>query len=137
MLSLWKTDTSGRSVVCNPLPGGGWCSPGGDYLPYYCDLWVNAGSKFRIWHPISISGVFRRFPRQDFAANNPEPEFLTLAQKKTLARICTRYSVCFRYADYHPDPSLPPRWVSGWIGGKQCAGKTIYVGVSPEGEAAS
>lgn len=59
------------------------------------------------------------------------------AQEAKLRTLCTRYSVPFieeHYLTFEADSCMMPAWTEGWIGGKP---GTIYVGVSPEGEAHS
>lgn len=67
---------------------------------------------------------------------------LTLAQAERLRALCENYGVEFHAADYKPGFDLPPGWVEGWVGGIVHAGtpgfpKTIFVGVSPEGDSHS
>lgn len=70
---------------------------------------------------------------------------MTDAQELTLRRLCQGYGCEFRPADYmvYPaDSSMMPGWVEGWVGGYHGADaehspRTIYVGVSPQGEASS
>jgi hypothetical protein len=64
------------------------------------------------------------------------------AQEAKLRQLCDGFRV--EYASYHyhvyPDDSwMMPGWCEGWIGGHdlQAERPTIYVGVSPEGEAHS
>lgn len=68
-----------------------------------------------------------------------EPERLALneAQTAALERLCQRYGVDFDPADYYVHPAgsfLTPQWAEGWIGGRNDEKRTIYVGVSPEGQ---
>lgn len=70
---------------------------------------------------------------------------LTDAQTEKLQILCDRYKVEFHPDDYQPAFDLPDGWVAGWVGGPLHAGvesagfnvKTIYVGVSPEGDSHS
>jgi hypothetical protein len=65
---------------------------------------------------------------------------MTDAQRDTLWRLCGGYNVPFREDDYAPTFDLPKHWVAGWVGGRDGDGSgrtTIYVGVSPEGQANS
>ncbi len=81
-----------------------------------------------------------------------QPAQLTEAQEATLRKLCDRYAVEFdpaHYAVYSDTAVMLPGWAEGWIGGSNHAnpdymqptepvGKpTLYVGVSPEGEAHS
>lgn len=62
---------------------------------------------------------------------------MTEAQEATLRRLCLGYRVEFlpeHYRVYPADSWMMPGWAEGWIGGSP---GTIYVGVSPEGEAHS
>lgn len=82
----------------------------------------------------------------------PERLPLTEAQAATLRNLCDRYGVEYlpeHYVVHAPDSTLMPGWAEGWVGGPHHAnpqyaepewppGKpTVYVGVSPEGEAHS
>lgn len=58
----------------------------------------------------------------------------TEAQLNRLRILCENYSVPFNEDDYLPAFDLPAGWVCGWVGGKP---GTLFVGVSPEGEASS
>lgn len=65
---------------------------------------------------------------------------MTDAQELALRRLCQGFNVRFRVDDYHPQFDLPEGYVAGWVGGYQPTGspyRTIYVGVSPEGEVSS
>lgn len=72
---------------------------------------------------------------------------MTEAQRKALTRLCERYGVPFREADYWPTFDLPSGYVAGWIGGPDGRpgdaantrenGPTLYVGVSAEGQVSS
>lgn len=63
---------------------------------------------------------------------------MTPAQKEALIDLCERYGVTFTESDYEVAPfDLPPGYVAGWVGGALTARRTIYVGVSPEGEVSS
>lgn len=64
---------------------------------------------------------------------------MTDAQRDTLWRLCGGYNVPFREDDYTPVFDLPQGWVAGWVGGRDGTNgrRTIYVGVSPQGEAHS
>ena len=74
---------------------------------------------------------------------------MTDAQRDKLQVLCDRYNVAFNEADYYHPFDLPDGWVAGWIGGMNHAASlpgsdrpnnpkaTIYVGVSPEGDASS
>jgi hypothetical protein len=61
------------------------------------------------------------------------------AQRNALWDKCAGYNVPFREDDYHPQSDLPPGYYAGWIGGWEGIGhrRTIFVGVSPEGELSS
>lgn len=64
---------------------------------------------------------------------------MTIAQRNRLWALCGRYGVPFREDDYvlqnRPTGLMTAGWVEGWVGG--LVGKTIYVGVSPEGDSHS
>ncbi|MGH3522380.1 MAG: hypothetical protein ACRDU4_06025 [Mycobacterium sp.] len=60
---------------------------------------------------------------------------LTAAQCGRLHTLCGAYQVEFDETDYLPAFDLPPGWVSGWVGGARNAWLTLFVGVSPEGQA--
>lgn len=62
---------------------------------------------------------------------------MTNAQRDRLWALCGGYNVPFREDDYHPTFDLPDGWVAGWIGGCVTGRRTLYVGVSPEGESHS
>lgn len=67
---------------------------------------------------------------------------MTDAQEAKLRTLCERYGVEFDRDDYHPQFDLPPGYVAGWVGGLSSqppirTHSTIYVGVSPEGDASS
>lgn len=59
---------------------------------------------------------------------------LTDQQTDTLRRLCEQRALTFDPDHYQPQFDLPPGYVAGWIGGDT---GTIYVGVSPEGDASS
>jgi hypothetical protein len=62
---------------------------------------------------------------------------MTPAQEQRLRQLCTNYNVEFDpsdYIEYPPDSFMMPGWVEGWVGGVE---RTIYVGVSPEGDSHS
>lgn len=79
---------------------------------------------------------------------NESQKRMTNAQRNRLWEMCGNYNVPFRENDYYLNPSTG--WVEGWIGGVEHAlpqvpdnapvvrkipvPRTIYVGVSPEGE---
>lgn len=69
---------------------------------------------------------------------------MTNAQRDRLWQLCARYNVPFREDDYllsSKQSGIGAGWVEGWVGGRDGSGitsrKTIYVGVSPEGESHS
>jgi hypothetical protein len=70
---------------------------------------------------------------------------MTNQQAQTLRTLCERYGVAYDPEHYTPAFDLPTGWVNGWVGGREhatlvlggSARPTIYVGVSPEGEAHS
>ena len=69
---------------------------------------------------------------------------MTGAQRDRLWELCARHSVPFREDDYvlaGKQAGIGAGWVEGWVGGRDGSGvtsrKTIYVGVSPEGESHS
>ena len=65
---------------------------------------------------------------------------MNMKQRKRLQLLCERYNVEFREPDYIQYPatdSMMAGWVEGWLGGSECAGSTLYVGVSPAGESHS
>lgn len=67
---------------------------------------------------------------------------LTGPQRDRLRDLCARYGVAFRESDYVAAFDLPQGWVSGWVGGADHGetgpGKqTLFVGVSPDGDAHS
>lgn len=83
---------------------------------------------------------------------NPERPRMTEAQVAALEGLCGRYGVEYsaeHYYVYPVDSSMMAGWAEGWLGGPQHAnpqyqrpaepaGKpTLYIGVSPEGEAHS
>lgn len=63
-----------------------------------------------------------------------EDSCLTREQEAALRGLCAGYDVVYNPDHYRPSFDLPVGWVSGWVGGKP---GTIYVGVSPQGEANS
>lgn len=70
------------------------------------------------------------------------PAELTEAQEATLRKLCERYHVGFdpsHYMVWSDTAVMMPGWAEGWVGGyeHQTRSHTIYVGVSPEGEAHS
>jgi hypothetical protein len=72
--------------------------------------------------------------------DEPDGKRLTKAQRDRLQELCISYKVKFREDDYplFPlDAFMMPGWAEGWIGGKECVGSTLYVGVSPTGESHS
>lgn len=81
--------------------------------------------------------------RETWATADNRPR-MTTKQRDALWELCGRYNKPFRESDYvlHERPSaFSPGvgWVEGWIGGPMFnghnnQGKTIYVGISPEGE---
>lgn len=62
---------------------------------------------------------------------------LTRAQETRLRKLCQGYGVEFDAAHYRPSFELPDGYVSGWIGGPNAAGRTLYVGVDRDGNASS
>lgn len=62
---------------------------------------------------------------------------MTAAQEARLETLCNNYGVGFDPDDYRPQFDLPAGWVGGWVGGLSQRDKTLYVGVSPEGESHS
>jgi len=68
---------------------------------------------------------------------------ITNAQEEALRRLCERYGVEYDPRHYELRPfDLPEGYVCGWVGGPDHSGwparkRTIYVGVSPQGEASS
>jgi hypothetical protein len=64
---------------------------------------------------------------------------MTDAQRDRLWQLCGAYNVAFREDDYAPTFDLPDGYVAGWVGGWKGIGdrRTLYVGVSPAGEASS
>ena len=65
---------------------------------------------------------------------------MTDAQRTKLQTLCERYRVTFTESDYlvfSQDSSMMPGWAEGWVGGLTQAGRTLYVGVSPEGDSHS
>lgn len=64
------------------------------------------------------------------------------AQEATIRNLCERYNVEFdpkHYVTNSEHSTMMPLWTEGWIGGYdiQSTHPTIYVGVSPEGQAHS
>lgn len=59
---------------------------------------------------------------------------MTEMQKAKLIVLCMRYGMDFDASHYGPTFDLPSDYVAGWIGGQP---GTLYVGVSPTGEASS
>ena len=88
-----------------------------------CDMCGNQDHGYR--HDITMV-------RRDFLSAK-----MTVLQYRKLRDLCHRYKVLFDPADYVPTFDLPSDWVAGWVGGNTKAGKTIYVGVSPEGDSHS
>jgi hypothetical protein len=69
----------------------------------------------------------------------PEAPKFTEAQELALQRICERYKVNYspdHYFRYPDDSFMMPGWCEGWVGGMelQQERRTLYIGVSPEGE---
>ena len=62
---------------------------------------------------------------------------MTVAQYRRLKDLCKQYRVNFDPTDYTTQFDLPHNWVAGWVGGNTQSGRTIYVGVSPEGDSHS
>lgn len=62
---------------------------------------------------------------------------MTQEQFDKLSDLCNRYNVKMSLRDYHPDFSLPAGWFAGWVGGDDQVNKTIFVGVSPQGDSHS
>lgn len=71
---------------------------------------------------------------------------MTPEQTAKFKNLCDRYEVPFDPADYRPAFDLPDGWLSGWVGGlghgfteggNRQPATTIFVGVSPEGDAHS
>ena len=69
---------------------------------------------------------------------------MTQAQRSKLQQLCENYHVPFREDDYWPSAKqtgVGAGWVEGWIGGRDGSGitarRTLYVGVSPDGQAHS
>ena len=69
---------------------------------------------------------------------------MTDAQRDRLWEMCGRYGVPFRESDYvlsGKQAGIGAGWVEGWVGGIDGTGitsrKTIYIGISPEGESHS
>lgn len=59
------------------------------------------------------------------------------AQEAKLKQLCRNYSVPFKhehYVSFDEDGPMMAGWVEGWLGGLP---GTLFVGVSPIGEAAS
>lgn len=66
---------------------------------------------------------------------------MSAAQEDKLRNLCERYGVPFDKTHYQPQFDLPLGWCAGWLGGGEHVRledghyvKTIYVGVSPEGD---
>ena len=66
---------------------------------------------------------------------------MSLAQRDRLWEMCGNYNVPFREDDYvlsGRQASIGAGWVEGWVGGRDGSGitsrRTVYVGVSPEGD---
>lgn len=72
-------------------------------------------------------------------AVRPMFDGMTVEQELVLRRLCDAYRVTFDDGDYLRNLfDLPSGYVAGWIGGHLGnPGRTIYVGVSPEGDASS
>jgi hypothetical protein len=65
---------------------------------------------------------------------------LTLPQWLKLADLCRRYRVSFDPAHYRTwalDAVMTKGFAEGWVGGPDQAGKTIMVGVEPNGDSHS
>jgi len=65
---------------------------------------------------------------------------MTDEQYNKLSDLCQRYGVKMNIGDYlvnSPNSSMMPGWAEGWVGGPNQAQKTIYIGVSPEGDSHS
>lgn len=69
-----------------------------------------------------------------------QAQALTNAQYAKLQSLCERYRVPFNPTDYRTlavDGNWTPGFAEGWVGGPDQAGKTIYVGVEPNGDSHS
>jgi len=64
----------------------------------------------------------------------PVPPHMTRQQRDRLVTLCVSYGVEFDPMHYQSMFDLPHDYVAGWVGGRP---GTIFVGVSPEGEASS
>lgn len=67
---------------------------------------------------------------------------MTQEQFDKLAYLCKGYQVEMAIGDYRVNPLTNsamqlPGWVESWVGGNHQANKTIFVGVSPEGDSHS
>jgi hypothetical protein len=67
---------------------------------------------------------------------------VTEQQEARLRKLCENYGVGFDPEHYKPAFDLPSGWVCGWVGGFEHSGhygnkRTLFVGVSPEGDASS
>jgi len=62
---------------------------------------------------------------------------LTHAQKLKIIELSKRWNVPPAFTHYFPGWDLPEGWVQGWVGGEDCAHRTIFVGIDPEGYSCS
>lgn len=65
---------------------------------------------------------------------------MTQEQFNKLSELCKRYDVPMAIADYvvsSQDSFMMKGWAEGWVGGPQQNKKTIFVGVSPQGDSHS
>lgn len=65
---------------------------------------------------------------------------MTQEQFDKLSDLCRRYDVKMHISDYvvnHENSPFTPGWAEGWVGGQTRSKRTLYVGVSPEGESHS
>lgn len=70
----------------------------------------------------------------------PDKPRLNEAQAATLSTLCARYGVEYNPDHYWVRPASYydlPGYATGWIGGDEYEGRTIYVGVDQEGAASS
>ena len=63
--------------------------------------------------------------------------FMSHHQHEALDNLCRRYDVPFDPLHYAHTFDLPEGYLAGWIGGLDCYLKTLYVGVSLNGEVSS